>query len=223
MVFQEEEISEEEAEAQRQLQDIIAEQKALRWELLQQEAAYKATELKRHHWVARLARVQVVAFASCKLDKTLKKCERTIHSLDTRLSQTAQRIHYVEGKIAANLAKMQEAQHSPAEKHKAGIALRDGHQLGEHLQSLLQEDFKEQHTSEQLVHVLLSAVRDFYLQFHQKDQCCAEVRNIFQVSRAGRCVCRSCYIEWKGRGWVLVLRICLLVLTERFRSMFALE
>lgn len=193
----EEEISEEEAEAQRQLQDIIAEQKALRWELLQQEAAYKATELKRHYWVARLARVQVVAFASCKLDKTLKKCERTIHTLDTRLSQTAQRIHYIEGKIAANLAKMQEAQHSNpmVEKHKASIAVRDGHQLGEHLQSLLREDFKEQHTSEQLVHVLLGAVRDFYLQFHQKEQCCGEVRNIFQRVVDGLDECRIAWAD----------------------------
>ena len=213
---QEEEVSEEEAEAQRQLQDVSAEQKALRQELLQLEAAYKATELKRHHWTARLARVQVIAFASSKLDKTIKKCERTIHALDARLSSTAHFIETVKEKVVANQAKMQEAQealscfgseadqlskHSQGlvERHQASVTMRDTHQLGEHLQSLVQDNFKEQHTSEQLVHVLLGAVRDLYLELYQKDQCCPKVRGIFQVSKAGggpaEAACYLYYVE----------------------------
>lgn len=199
-MFQED-ISEEEMKAQQHLKDVSAERKALRQELLQLEASYKATELKRHHWVARLARVQIVAFASSKLDKTISKCERTINALNNRLSQTAVRIDMVKKKVDVNLAKMQQAQEALAcfgsepdqlskdslnlvERHEANIALRDSHHLGEHLQTLLQEDFREQHTSEQLVHVLLGAVRDLYLQHYEKDQNCPKARGTFQVSGA---------------------------------------
>ncbi|XP_063887911.1 kinesin-like protein KIF18A [Scylla paramamosain] len=208
----EEIISEEEIRAQKQLQDVSAEQKALRQELLLLEASYKATELKRCHWVARLARVQVVAFASSKLDKTLKKCERTINALDNRLSQTSTCIETLKKKVTANLTKMQEAQEalsyfgpepghlskdsqSLVERHEASIALRDSHQLGEHLQTLLQEDFKEQHTSEQLVHVLLGVVRDLYLQHYEKDQNCPKARSTFQHVVDGLDECRIAWAD----------------------------
>lgn len=191
-------VSEEELEAQRQLQDVSGELKALRQELLQLESTYRVTDLKRHHWKARLAKVQVVSFASRRLDKTLNKCERTIHSLDVKLTQTAHHIEMVKGKVTISQAKLQEVQEalnsfsvesgqpskcsqSLLEKHQASLMLRDRHQLGIHCQTLLEETLKEQNTLEQLNHMLITAVRDLYLEFHMKDQCCPQVQGIFQV------------------------------------------
>ncbi|KAG0718459.1 Kinesin-like protein KIF18A [Chionoecetes opilio] len=210
-----EEICEEEVEVQRQLKDVSSEQKALQQELLQLEADYKATELKRHRWLARLARVKVVVFASAKLDKTVKKCERTIHALDARLSATANCVEKVRWKLVANRARMQEAQealicfgaepghfskHSQGlvEKHNTSTRLRGGHHHGEHLQDLLREDFKEHHASEQLTHVLLDAVKDMYLNFRQKEQCCPEVRGIFQRVVDGLDECRIAWADQQG-------------------------
>lgn len=192
-------VSEEEASAHRQLQDVSGEMKALHQELLQLESTYRITELKRHHWSARLDKVEVVSFASHRLDKTLNRCKRTIQSLDTKLNQTAQRIETVRGKVAINRSKLQDVQEAlnsigvepgqPSkctqallEKHEASVMLRDRNQLGMHRQALLEEAFKEQNALEQLNHVLLAAVRDLYLEFRVKEQCCPRVQAIFQVS-----------------------------------------
>lgn len=191
-------MSEEELEAQRQLEDLSGEQKALRHKLLQLESAYRAAIMKKHHWSNRLAKVQVVAFASCRLDKTLNKCERTINSLDTKLHQMAQQIERVQAEVAANQAKLQcvlealncfgteagqpsKESRALLEKHHTTVMLRDSHQLGIHCQTLLEETFKEQNTLEQLNHLLLTAVRDLYLEFRVKEQCCPRVQGIFQV------------------------------------------
>lgn len=191
-------VSEEEVEAQKQLQHLSGEQKALQQELLKLESAYRTTIMKKHYWSNRLAKVQVVAFASCRLDKTLNRCERTINSLDAKLLQTAQQIEKVKAKIATIQPKLHSAQealntfgiepgkpskHSQAllEKHEASVMLRDTHQLGMHRQTLLKEAFKEQNTLEQLNHLLLTAVRDLYLEFRVKEQCCPRVQGIFQV------------------------------------------
>lgn len=191
-------MSDKEAEAQRQLQDLSREQKALHQELLQLESTCRLTELKRHHWSARLARVQVVSFASCRLDKTLNKCERTINHLDTKLAQTAQHIEMAKSRVAISQAKLQDVQETLKcfgvesgqsskdsqvllEKHQASVMLRNNHQLAMHCRTLLEESFKEQNTLEQINHVLLTAVRDMYLEFRVKEQCCPRVQGIFQV------------------------------------------
>lgn len=191
-------MSEEEAVAQRQLQDVSGELKALRQELLQLESAYRVTELKRHIWSNRLAKVRVVAFASCRLDKTINRCERTMNSLDTKLTQIAQHIDMVKTKVTSSQAKLQTAvdalttfgvelgrtsEHSQdlLDKHQVTVMLRDNHQLGMHRQSLLEEALREQNTLEHLSHVLLTAVTDLYLEFRVKEQCCPRVQSIFQV------------------------------------------
>lgn len=205
-------MSEEEMEAQRQLQDVSGELKALRQELLQLESAYRVTDLKRYHWSARLAKVRVISFASRRLDKTLNKCERTIHSLEVKLTQTAHRIEMVQGKVTISQAKLQAVQEAlnsfglepgqPSkcsqallEKHQASVMLRDRHQLGIHCQTMLEEALKEQNTLEQLNHVLLTAVRDLYLQFNMKDQCCPQVQGIFQRVVEGLDECRIAWAD----------------------------
>ncbi|XP_045592581.1 uncharacterized protein [Procambarus clarkii] len=186
-----------EAEVQQRLIDASHEQKSLRRELLQLESSQREMEFKMHICNARLNRMKIIAFASKRLDKSISRCERTIRNLQIRLSQTKKLQDSVQMKLSTNFAKLQliqaelnqwgpdskhpsKASQDLIEKSNGNLALRDLHQLSEYLRGLVKEGFSEQNASEQLICLLLTATRQFYLQLRVQDSCTPEMETLFK-------------------------------------------